>query len=46
MILNISPFAITSSFVKRLPNSLNCQRDQDQIQDSAVFGTNYRLQNA
>jgi len=37
MILKLSPFAITASFVRTLPNSLNC--DQDQIQDSAVVGT-------
>ena len=33
-------------FVKTLQNSLNCQRDQDQIQDSAMVGTNCRLQNS
>ena len=33
-------------FVNTLQNSLNCQRDQDQIQDSAMVGTNCRLQNS
>ena len=33
-------------FVNSLQNSLNCQRDQDQIQDSAMVGTNCRLQNS
>jgi hypothetical protein len=46
IILKIYPFAITASFVRRLPNSLNCQRDQDQMQDSAVVGTSCHLQNS
>ena len=40
MILKLSPFGITSSFVRMLPDSLNRHRDQGQIQDSRVFGTN------
>jgi hypothetical protein len=40
MILKLSPFGITSSFVRMLPDSLNRHRDQDQIQDSTEFGTN------
>jgi hypothetical protein len=46
MILNFPPFCDHRVFVKTLQNSLNCQRDQDQIQDSAMVGTNCRLQNS
>ena len=46
IILNISLFFDHRVFVKTLQNSLNCQRDQDQIQDSAMVGTNFRLQNS
>jgi hypothetical protein len=46
MILKPFSFAITASFVRTFPNSFNRQRDQDQIQDSAMVGTNCRLQNS
>ena len=40
------PFCDHRFFVKTLIHSLNRQRDQNQIQDSAVVGTNCRLQNS
>jgi hypothetical protein len=46
MILKIPSFADHRVFVKTLTHSLNCQRDQDQIQDSAVVGINSRLENS
>jgi hypothetical protein len=46
IILKLPLFSDHRVFVKTLQNSLNCQRDQDQIQDSAVVGTNCRLQNS
>ena len=46
IILRIPLFFDHRVFVKTLQNSLNCQRDQDQIQGSAMVGTNCRLQNS
>jgi hypothetical protein len=47
MIFKISLFFCDSRVsVKTLQHSLNCQRDQDQIQDSATVGTNCRPQNS
>ena len=46
MILKIPPFCDHRVFGKTLQNSFNCQKDQDQIQDSAMVGTNCRLQNS
>jgi hypothetical protein len=46
MILTIPLFCDHLVFFKRLQNSLSCQGDQDQIQDSAMVGTNCRLQNS
>jgi hypothetical protein len=40
------PFCDHRVFVRMLPESLNCQRDQDQMQDFAVVGKNYRLENS
>jgi hypothetical protein len=40
------PFCDHRFFVKTLIHSLNRQRDQNQIRDSAVVGTNCRLQNS
>jgi hypothetical protein len=46
MILKIRLFCDHRVFAKALPHSLTRQRDQDQIQDSAVVGTDCHLQNA
>ena len=45
IILN-SPFCDHRVFVRMLPELLNCQRDQDQMQDFAVVGKNCRLENS
>ena len=45
IILNF-PFCDHGVFVRMLPEILSCQRDQDQMRDSAVVGKNCRIENS